>query len=259
MKPKAIAKEMIQTIQILIWRFGKKRNRSQFRTVHILLVNKKEYIKISRVCVYSFLFHFPNSKLILHTDDKLEKKVARIYKNLIKLGKIEIAKDLSNDWPWQKSKLNTILKLNGTSDFYMDVDLKWNHNVTFPRKPFFFVKEFSFSEIEEFNLLNDFIKKHKDINMFMCNTSVFSFNDILFSENIVNEIRQFFDELRNIISDLETDSKKSENLIRLSEQIAMSLLYSIKPQEFDFLKIKDDRLDGSSVESAYFGATGLGF
>jgi hypothetical protein len=125
-------------------------NQGLFR-IHLLVVKQKKYVPISRMCVISFLHFHPNSKVFLHADRHtlpfLQKwNLREKYANSIKF--VEILD--SENKTWQDLKLQLIYQLSGTSDIFIDADLKWNgpldEFMLEDRYVYFFVEEYKLAD-----------------------------------------------------------------------------------------------------------------
>ena len=70
---------------------------------------------------------------------------------------------------------------------------------------------------------------------------------------------EFFQNLTSIYESKDKEFNSNSIKERLMEQLTMSYFADEFGFEVKALKENDSRLDGSLVESAYFGSTGLGF
>ncbi len=226
---------------------------------HLLIVKNEIYAKIAKVCVESFLFYNPNSRVVIHTDSKTKKSTQNALKKLVINNKVTILETVSENTPWQDSKLNLIMSLGDPQKFFMDADLKWNGPIIPLQGITLFVNEFVFKENEFYKPItsSDWFSEYS--NSTMKNTSFFywggykpSLDDKRHLEVLMNRIQ--------VISDYyENSNEFRSSTSRISEQIALSLLLEKLIQDVYFLKDSDRFKDGSFVESSYFGATGASF
>jgi hypothetical protein len=227
--------------------------------IHILIIRDKKYVGVAKICIYSFLYWHPNAEILVHVDEFTAKKVKRAFRRLIKREKIKVLKDVAeNDLPWQYAKLKLILCLSGSTDIFLDADLRWNavlpdiHGITF------FVNEFLLAEREDFILLLNEMKFTKLENLYMRNLSFFTFDGFHLSEKSKYEIERLWNNIILAQKNLRIDSS-SPTLGRISEQLVFSLACQSWNSPIYALKSTDGLKDGEFVESTYFGVTGLKF
>lgn len=220
---------------------------------HLLIVKKLEYIKIAQICVRSFLYFHPTSKIIVHTDNSTYTKSRR----KLKRHNVVVINDCDANTPWQISKINIAVNLESKNSLLIDADLKWNGPVFLTGKPTFFVKEFCFMNDSKYAEIFATGEWKRYLNFSMKNTSIFSPGNKPLSnleKDFSYSIKQEFD---GLVSQSNLDLKVKEELSRISEQVALSLLF--EDSMCEFVKETDAQFDGQVVESSYFGATGTRF
>ncbi len=223
---------------------------------HLVILNKKEYVYLSQICVNTFLKFHPKAVFVLHVDPELELLTRKKFKRLIQLGLLNISVCRGEVENWQRRKLEVILAMNQSFEIYMDADLRWNGPL--PSLEFFnvYLKEFSLKDHDVY--LSNLPVLSLMQTAFMYNLSFFSSNGSNFTETEKLEILDMEQKISNIKSD-----SSSEILIaplrRMSEQIALSIYLDKSNRKVVPLKSEDARNDGAFVESCYFGSTGLSY
>jgi len=226
---------------------------------NLLVVKKPVYAGIAKICVESFLHFNPSCQVVIHVDSNTDKEVTKKLRKLIKSGKVSVHLLENQDSSWQELKLNLALSMKNISEFFMDADLRWNGpipNLDFPK---FFVEEFSFEDREPYLSLINSKDWEFGKNLSMKNTSFIYWglsHPGAEYKQIVNRIMIF---LEQYCSESSMDLIERESLIRISEQVALSVLVDYLKIPITFLKEVDGYRDGSFVESSYFGATGSAF
>lgn len=227
---------------------------------HLLVVKKVEYVAISTVCVESFLHYNPLSKLILHSDEYTYAQLVESFQNRIMSEQVEVRKTFtSTDSTWQECKVDLLLSMNGTKDFFMDADLRWNGPKPSRDGIHFFVAEFDMLDKSPYRqLVRSAMPKYEN-GTHMRNTSYFSFGGIEISDAEHSLVTQFQKDFPSLLGLADLGPADELLLTRLSEQIALSVLADRWSVPISFLKEVDGHRDGAFVESSYFGATGSTF
>ena len=240
--------------------YTKSKSRSELQfNANLLVVKKEVYASIAKICIESFLHFHPKSTVTVHVDEATRVALNHQLKKALKRGNIRIETIENQHLTWQELKLNLILSLTGLSEFFMDADLKWNGTLNELSDITFFVKEFQFNHNLEYRPLTakKWFKTHTLASM--KNTSFFYWGNY----NPSLQDKQFIDEVMCRIRELSTDGDKDlefiQSTIRISEQIALSLLVEKTGRPIRYLKDSDGYKDGAFVESTYFGATGTSF
>jgi hypothetical protein len=226
---------------------------------NLLVVKKKIYASVAKVCVESFLFFHPKSSVVIHVDTITSAEVTRVMKKWIIRGTVKI-RLVDNEYrSWQEIKLEIILNLIGIHKFFMDADLRWNGPIPVLNGITLFVEEFKFSENLFYKPLvkDELFEKFKDFTM--KNTSFVYWGNHTPQNNYKTIICEFLSTIRLITEDPSNSIEFRESTSRISEQIALSFLIETIGKPFYFLKDTDGFKDGSFLESSYFGATNVSF
>ena len=227
-------------------------SREHFK-VHILLVNDLTYVDLAEICIFSFLYHHPNTIFTLHCDGNTFGYASSKFEaeNNITLKKLEHSAG-SN---WQSQKLEIILNMSGSLDLMLDADLRWNaplgkiENVLFLVNEFGFIEKSPFREIIEQTSITS-------AKATMKNTSVFSFGNFALTKTDLNELRKTMREYRELLDSEVVGKLDKESIGRVIEQFTLSLCSETWAARISYVKDTDKPLDGGIVESCYFGATG---
>ncbi len=226
---------------------------------NLLVVKKDIYAPIAKVCVESFLHYNPNSSVTIHVDSETQDEVCRKLRRLIKRGKVKVKLIEHQEKSWQDSKLDLILSLSDPKKFFMDADLKWNGPIPQISEITLFVDEFKFLEnsfyapLIESSWFGDYSQTS------MKNTSFFYWGSYTPTPQDKSEIEQIMKNIIELTSETCHSTNFNQSTLRISEQIALSLLVEKTGKPVGFLKNSDGFKDGSFVESSYFGATGASF
>jgi len=228
-------------------------------TAHMLVVKNISYAPVAKVCVQSFLKFHPNSNIVVHVDKITSARVARILKNEIAKGAIRLEPIMEEDRSWQESKISLICALEQSNNFYMDADLRWNGVLTISNSPTFFVAEFEIGTNLKYREAFELAKLSWVNKCEMKNTSFFSWGNLWQDHQLKQKVWENFISIRNAVNALPLEDSLKLQLNRLSEQIALSASLNRIDNSVEFLKLKDGQMDGSFLESSYYGATGTSF
>jgi len=246
----------------LKWGYFANPKASKIRHSAELLVIKKEiYADIAKICIQSYLYWNREAVVSVHCDDQTFSNLNKWNSTNRFKSRIDILNTYRNDpRNWQDIKLEVLLSLNGSHTFFMDADLRWNGPFLIQTStPTFLVKEFKlnnrapYKQIIENNLLSKYLEAS------MWNTSFFTFSGFKISENQMREIQEVHLKLLQIIQGNDIGSDDKSSLIRLAEQLAISIAAQSWGVDLGSLKDVDGFKDGSFLESSYFGATGATF
>jgi len=223
-------------------------------TLHILVMNKKEYIDAGVTCAGSFLDYNSGFRVSFYVDKEneeyLKKKITQW-----KLGKIAQIKVVRSDWTWQQHKLEIILGNMTSDDLFCDADLYWNGRVDLTLAPICFVRENVLNESESYKKLLEVIGM-AERNYTMFNTSVVALGVFAQNELLKKEVSRIYTQILETCKDPSISLGQREKIERLSEQIALSLGFShVIENELKFLKEIDSPMDGGIAESFYLGTT----
>jgi len=244
-------------LERILWltRFSKEANFDPIR-VNMLVVNKRIYSKLAYLCVLSFLFYHPNSKILIHYDQATRKslRLRFLIFSALKRDRIQFVKLRTLD-EWQMHKLEIILRMLGTGEYFMDCDLRWNGPLPETKSSgiTYFVKEKRFIEYNGLDAILVNIPV-QPLSAIMRNTSVFSWGGTTLSESQIQEFRSYVHRIQNNCKSSSYESSMS--LSRIYEQISLSLIPELYDKSFRYLKDSDRQFDGSICESSYYGASG---
>lgn len=214
------------------------------------------YVFLSEICVNSFFQHHNGSTFVIHTDRLLARFLRFRFSRLIKEERVEIVDCVKEKERWQLSKLRLILAMNGTSDIFMDADLRWNGTLAMNDSIQFYLREFQLVDTPIYKLVLGEVENFQ--NIFMYNLSFFSFSNWILTDKQFDEILA----LENKICALNSSEISALEILgirRMSEQLALSIALCGYDIPLGAIKSSDTRNDGTFVESCYFGATGLAF
>ena len=262
---KIIILKILNKYSLFRYQYFNQTNQSQSELkANLLVVKNSKYSELAQLCVFSFLHYHPYAKVKLHCDEATFLSVTRWVKKS-RFSKLITVKKIHSDASesWQLQKLKLLFSLSGTSEIFIDADMRWNAPLKLSLDDttdvFFFVKEFDLSNNKIFShmLSNKAFQKYGNASMF--NSSFVCLSGLILNDlekQNVLEIQQ------NILvyaqqSDLEDHEKRS--MVRISEQLALSLAATQWGRPLSALKEIDGCKDGSFLESSYFGATGFQF
>ena len=224
---------------------------------HVLVVKKIEYVRVAQICVESFLYHHPNSTVLIHTDQTTIKEAQRIFMKRIANAQVELLPETSfESMPWQACKIDVILRMRGTSDFFMDADLRWNGVLPAYSGITFFVNEFDMRQKSPFRQILQGIGSEMGLGFNMRNTSFFSFDSLDLDNNQLKDFMSFYKNFGELVQSTDVGVLDEPELMRLSEQISLSIFSDKWSSQISCIKSQDGFRDGRFVESSYFGATG---
>lgn len=226
---------------------------------NLLVVKNEIYSPIAKVCIESFLYFHPKSRVKVHVDRVTIHSVKALLKELINRGKVEIQQIVDEDFPWQRLKLKLILSLGNTEKFFMDADLKWSGPMPRINSITLFVEEFRFRD--NFFYLPLMSSKYFEncADFTMKNTSFFYWGGHEPEQHYENRILEIMGEILKVAEDPNNSTDFNMSTKRICEQIALSLFLENTGEEVCFLKQVDQFKGKSFVESSYFGATGWSF
>ena len=229
------------------------------QSAHILIVKKMIYVEMAEICFTSFLNFNRDSQVVIHCDGITFFKTQKSIKRLRLSGRINVLRDMRDDLSWQENKIDLILSLNGTNDFFMDADLRWNGSLPEIQGLTFFVKEFVFIDKSPYRQILHRLVPGGSSTTSMKNTSFFSFSGKNIPVEFLNHVRQKNRDFESLIELCDIGELDRLILNRLCEQIVLSVLVETWEIDIFFLKKFDGHKDGLFVESSYFGATGSTF
>ena len=240
------------------WNFKKSHAGGIHVTAHILCVKNRAYVSVAIVACESFLYWNPGSTIIVHCDSSTLDELSKKFRRLVRARKVQIVSEVPNNVTWQQAKIEIICSLSGTSEIYMDADLRWNGPCPALQEPVFYVREFELSSREEFSGIYTQLLRNKWPMALMSNTSFVYLDRHQISKRSILDIQEIYSLLSTWLIDETPVSAVTAQIHRLSEQIAVSVVLN-DALRMGHLKQTDERADGQFVETSYFGATGLGF
>lgn len=224
------------------------------QTVHIICVRKKEYLVAGARCANSIWHYNPGVRVRFYIDEKLSNEKRYLMRKLNRQDRAEIIVERGFD-SWQELKLKVILHRLTTKDFFCDADIYWNAPLPIERTGFYFAAEPSLLSREPYiSVLNDSGIQVKD-NFFMANSSFIKLDESLDRTIFAREVWLYFEEIRKVCASSHYENAKVQKIMRLSEQIALSIAINSKVEFFKSLKSSDKPMDGGIAESYYLGTT----
>lgn len=255
-------KAVLRFKNFVIWsKFNSNSGNSQEYVVHLLVVGKVIYAQLAKTAVMSFLYYHPNSRIVIHCDQITEGPLKQVFSRYLSKKSIKILSDCNLNTTWQENKLKVIFSMNGTKDFFMDADLRWNGPITNHLSGLiFFVREFAFEDRSPFRQIGQLIESKLGLkNLQMYNTSFFSFGGLSVSKIDLESAYELASDSSVFYKSANIGRDDMIFIGRLSEQIALSVWSHKWSKQILFLKDKDAIFDQSFVESSYYGATGNQF
>jgi len=243
------------------WRYCnfKKSSKEDF-TVHLLVVKNTKYSELARVCIESFYYYHPLCSVIVHCDKSTYYQTEEILRIVIKRGTTQVILDQIDDQrTWQEQKIQLIISMNGTNDVFLDADLRWNGSIPIRKGLTFFVEEFSLIEKSPYKEMLSLPEFSSFSNPMMRNTSFFSFAGIEIEEARLLDISTIQVLINNATKTKSIALLDRSDILRISEQLAISLAAEKWGKDIYALKSHDRHRDGEFVESSYFGVTGVSF
>ena len=197
---KIILKKIIKYVLIQIsrvkWFQTSKRYKNSFpRTVHVLVVNNTKYLFFARICIESFTYFHPNSNVVLHCDLNTYYHAKKYFMITKVFRDISIVNDQEINTDWKLSKLKLLLSMNGTSDIFIDADMRWNGCLNLDKNIYFLVREFPLWKSSDYLDFFSSLKIELNEKKYMWNTSFFTFNSIRINENIIKRMYEFYEKL----------------------------------------------------------------
>lgn len=225
---------------------------------HVLVVKNLAYVEISIFSILSFLFYNKKSKVVVHCDEICFEKIQEKYSTQISMGRVEVKKDMRDPY-WQLSKLKIFKDLASESHCMFDVDTRWNGKLEL-ESGVSYVSHFEFPFIEKSPwrwLIMSYLKLDDCEKFFMLNTSFIRKSDLIsVSDTLLDEI---FERLFNIPDCTEIGKGDLPGVIRIAEQVAISIYLQHKNVGLKALVGDGRPRSGMLLETTYFGATGNKF
>ena len=224
------------------------------RSVHIITVYKKGYLKAAIRCVNSIWFHSPEMNVVIHIDDHLFHYRNYLLQRMDRRDRVRIQKE-ETFTSWQELKLKVILNDLGENDAFSDADLYWNVPIPDTNTGLYFsaeagvLNQYPYCEVIQDSGIEIMS------NSFMANSSYIALGKIANKVKFANEEGINFQRIRDQVEKNNYDEKVRLKILRLSEQIALSISINERSSYFKSLKVTDKPMDGGAAESYYLGTT----
>lgn len=253
-----LGKNMERETRIFKWSIPRRKTGPNFHA-HLLAVKNPKYVEIAKIAVFSFLFHNPNSQVEIHCDQDTYIAATQVFSNLIKRNQVHIQLNERQEDSWQLQKLDLLeLIANKELNFYMDCDVRWNDKLTLPDACTTYVEEFNLQDKSPFRELLNYLKvEGSDFKMF--NTTFVYLYPGHFSQIELAQMKEFHDRILEVCKLGLVAKLDVAQVERLSEQLGFSLFLVNSRRDRVPLKNHDGHMDGSFLESSYYGATGVEF
>ena len=224
-------------------------------TCHFLICKDLKYISISKFAIISFIRFHPDYHIKIHCDELTYASVLNLWKCFPWL-EIEVEIDIEKHLTPYVSKGILLLKLQGSSDSFLDVDTRVNSRIPQFDVPTALVAEHKFSEKEEYESIFRELGIHAKLGLQMLNVSFVSWG----GKNLYLSEKDFLDWSDRYIN-LPWESLVNKEQIKHYQRFVEQIFFSLQFQTSNWRTLKDeDRVsDKGIVESTYFGATGHRF
>ena len=245
----------IDSLVVIFQNSLKFRKPSQTFQCHFLICNDTKYIAVSKYAVFSFLRYHPHFKVVIHCDTKTFHETRRFYRRYLK-ERISVIQDVEDGvYPFVAKGL-LLIRIQGSSDFYLDADTRTNSTIPICDVPTALVAEFSFQDNPSYVLLLEKMNCDDKSNQYMLNVSFISWggNSLHLSES---EFLEWSDKYRNLNWREITSQDNIEFMQRFVEQVFFSLAF--QRDKWNVLKANDQVADKGVIESTYYGASGYRF
>jgi hypothetical protein len=224
------------------------------RTTHMITVSKKAYLKAAIRCANSIWFHSPEMRIVIHIDEHLAKHQKYLFRKLDRKDRIGIVLEASFD-SWQELKLKVILHDLGERDLFSDADLYWNTRIPVSNSGFFFAAENTYLNQDPYSQIIRDCGIQLEPESFMANSSFISLGKFPNKEEFIEEVALNFKKIRIQLLSKTYEEDVCIKILRLSEQLALSISINKHLDHFKALKLSDRPMDGGSAESYYLGTT----
>lgn len=222
-------------------------------TFHVLCIRRREYINAVQKCANSVWEFMPGARFIVWTDSQCFHEIKR-KKGFDRKSDVIVNLLPESDEPWQLMKLRIILEHVEGEHVFVDSDLIWNGELYLPENPMFFVNEFLMSDFTKFKYLLHLLKLDLTKSWYLLNVSLVAFPKQYKTEGFKARCLELFDQVSSTKEDNILGRGDAKSLVRLSEQIALSIAVQ-EIGAFSVLKKSDSIMDGGVAESYYLGST----
>jgi hypothetical protein len=224
------------------------------RFIHLIVVMKKEYLKAAIRCVNSIWFHSPQIQVVIHIDEYLSKHRKYLLRSLDREDRV-IIKLEETFGSWQELKLNVILNELGERDAFSDADLYWNIPIPELESGLYFAAEKALLDKSPYaEVIKDSGIRVENAST-MANSSFISVGKISNRADFVEDVQNNFRKITNQVRKGSYEETVRAKILRLSEQIALSISINKRGSYFSPLKTSDKPMDGGAAESYYLGTT----
>lgn len=257
-KFRLLGKKLERVFALMKWSIPRKKIGTEY-TAHVLAVKNSNYVRIGKIAVVSFLYHNSKSKVVIHCDQSTKEKASFEFRHFLKRSRVQIVDVESENDTWQVQKINLLVAIARLeSNFYMDCDVRWNARLTLPDKCTSYVAEFKLMEKSPYRELLPHLNLSNS-NIEMLNTTFVYLYPGKFTDLELGSIVGFHDKIVHICNTEIVARLDLPQILRLSEQLGFSFFLAKSGREFVTLKSTDGHMDGSFLESSYYGATGVEF
>jgi len=254
-----LGKYLEKSMLLLKWKYTQRSGHLHSNIAHLLAVKNPDYIRVAEIAIGSFLYHNPYSKVIIHCDKVTFPLAEKAYKYWVKKHKIEIVRRNEQFTTWQEQKIALLVEIaNKKENFYIDCDVRWNGPLELPISSSFYVDEFPLNDKSPFRELVSVLGITSE-DVHMLNTTFVYLHPGNFSDFELRTLTLIFKEINEACRENLVAKNDVEQVSRLAEQIAFSIFAKNSRRKFMALKKSDGHMDGSFLESSYFGATGAEF
>ena len=224
------------------------------RFVHLVAVTKKEYLRAAIRCVNSIWFHSPEIQIVIHIDNQLSKYQTYLLQKLDRKDRVSIQLEESFT-SWQELKLKVILYELGERDSFSDADLYWNIPIPELESGLYFAAEKALLDRSPYIEVIQDSGISLENSSTMANSSFISIGKMPNRAEFVDDVENNFRKIRLQAREGSYEETVRAKILRLSEQIALSISINKQEAHFSPLKSSDKPMDGGAAESYYLGTT----
>ena len=255
---RSLGKSIERRAALIKWCLPRKKFGPNY-VAHLLAAKNTKYLKIAKIAVSSFLYHNPNSSVVIHCDTHTYSSAQLEFKYFSKRGTVKILHNGHENKSWQVQKIELLCDIaHLESNFYMDCDVRWNGSLTLSDLTTSYVSEFKLADKSPFREMLPALKIQNS-QVEMLNTTFVYLYPGKFSNAELGEISRYHNEILNLCTSGAVAKLDIEQTSRLSEQLGYSIFLANSGRKHIALKSQDGHMDGSFLESSYFGATGVEF
>jgi len=255
---RSLGKAIERRVALIKWCFPRKKFGPDY-VAHMLAAKNTKYLKIAKIAVASFLYHNPNSHVVIHCDTFTYASAEIEFSFFTNRGTVSIQNNGHENQSWQLQKIDLLCEIaHLNSNFYMDCDVRWNGSLTLTNLCTSYVSEFRLADKSPFREMLPALKLQNS-QVEMLNTTFVYLYPGKFSAAELGEITRYHNEVLNLCSSGVVAKLDIEQTSRLSEQLGYSIFLANSERNHVALKTQDGHMDGSFLESSYFGATGVEF